>query len=229
MDRRSWLAERRAAVEADYTRDGPTYDAGYDPVTALHTQFVARLLETCPANGVVLDVPCGTGPYFGQVLASGRRVVGADQSSGMLDAARSKQPGVRLELVGLQELSFEGEFEAVMTVDSMEHVPPEEWPLVASNLRRALKPGGHLYLTCEETTDAEIDAGYADTMAAGLPAVRGELIGPDTGGYHYYPGRALARAWLEAAGFAVVDEAEEWFPGDGGGWGYHHLLLRTSG
>jgi hypothetical protein len=31
MDRATWLAERRAAVEADYTRDGPTYDDGYDP------------------------------------------------------------------------------------------------------------------------------------------------------------------------------------------------------
>jgi hypothetical protein len=30
MDRAAWLRERRAAVEADYTRDAPTHDDGYD-------------------------------------------------------------------------------------------------------------------------------------------------------------------------------------------------------
>jgi hypothetical protein len=48
MHRREWLAERRAAVEQDYTRDAPTYDDGYDPVTPVHLRFVARLIETCP-------------------------------------------------------------------------------------------------------------------------------------------------------------------------------------
>lgn len=228
MDRQAWLAERRAAVEADYTRDAASYDAGYDPATPLHRQFVARLIETTPADGIILDAPCGTGPYIGQVLASRRRVLGADQSSGMLEAARSKHPDVRFELVGLQELAFDGEFDGVMTVDSMEHVPPEEWPLVVSNLRRALKPGGHLYLTCEEAVETELDSAYTEALAAGLPVVRGELTAPDTGGYHYYPGRALARAWLTSGGFEVVDEGEEWIPDDHGGYGYHHLLLRRS-
>lgn len=228
MDRQSWLAERRAAVEADYTRDAPTYDAGYDPVTPLHRQFVARVIEATPQDGAILDVPCGTGPYFGQVLAAGRMVVGADQSSGMLAAARAKHPDVRLELVGLQELAFAGEFDAVMTIDSMEHVPPEQWPLVVANLHRALKPNGHLYMTCEEVTAEGTDELYATAVAEGLPVVRGERTDPGSGGYHYYPGRSLARAWLESGGFAIVDEGEEWFPGDGGGYGYHHLLLRRT-
>ena len=28
-----------------------------------------------------------------------------------------------------------------MTIDGLENVPPEDWPLVLANLRRALRPG----------------------------------------------------------------------------------------
>jgi hypothetical protein len=31
-----------------------------------------------------------------------------------------------------------------MCVDAMENVFPEDWPQVLANLRRALRPGGHL-------------------------------------------------------------------------------------
>lgn len=149
MDRAAWLRERRADVEEDYDRDAPTYDLDPYPVE-LHVAFIDRLLATCPPDGLVLDAPCGTGQYFAQVAASGRRVVGADQSGGMLAQARARGIAERLEQVGLQELAFTGEFDGVMTVDAMEHVPPEDWPGVVANLRRALKPGSHLYVTLEE-------------------------------------------------------------------------------
>ena len=68
MERAAWLAERRAVVEADYTRDASTYDEGYDPVTPTHRSFVTRLLATVPSDGSLLDAPCGTGPYVGMVL-----------------------------------------------------------------------------------------------------------------------------------------------------------------
>jgi len=45
------------------------------------------------------------------------------------------------------DLAYAREFDAVMTVDAMENVPPEEWPLVLANLHRAVRPGGYLYLT----------------------------------------------------------------------------------
>lgn len=31
---------------------------------------------------------------------------------------------------------------AVLTIDVMENVPPEDWPRVTANLRRAARPGG---------------------------------------------------------------------------------------
>src|SRR5262249_22232248 len=140
LDRLEWLSERRAVVEANYDLEAATYDS-YDPATLIHRRVGARLTETCRPGGTLLDAACGTGPYVRMVLDAGRHVVGADQSAGMLDQARSKYPGVRFERVGLQELAFDREFDAAMCVDAMEHVPPEDWPRVLENFVRAVPPG----------------------------------------------------------------------------------------
>ena len=142
MHRGEWLAERRAAVERTYSLEAPSYDEGYDPATPEHVTFVALLLDTSPPAGLILDAACGTGPYVGLALVAGRRVVGTDQSKGMLTRARSKHPDVRFDQIRLQELAFEGDFDAAMCIDAMENVPPEEWPGVLDNLRRAVRPSG---------------------------------------------------------------------------------------
>jgi ubiquinone/menaquinone biosynthesis C-methylase UbiE len=223
MDRNAWLKERREAVEAQYDEEAPGYDGagGVYPVP-IHASFVDRLLATCPAGGRVLDAPCGTGKWFAQVAASGRRVVGADQSAGMLAQARAKGVAESLVHVGLQELPFDAEFDGVMTIDAMENVPPEDWPRVVANLRRALRPGGHLYMTVEELNDHDIEEAFEQQTARGLPSVRGEVVEGDTAGYHYYPGRERVAGWLGEAGFEIVAEDVD----EQDGWGYRHVLAR---
>ena len=220
--RDDWIRERRAAVEAQYDEAAPTYETDLYPTTS-HRAFVERLLATCPPGGTVLDAPCGTGKYFGTVAAAGRQVVGIDQSAGMLAQARARGIATRLEHVGLQDLAFDAEFDGAMTIDAMENVPPEEWPVVLANLHRSVRPDGYLYLTVEEVDETEIDAAEVVARDRGWPAVRGEVIEGDTAGYHYYPGRERVLAWLDAEGFAVVDEAYD----QEDGWGYRHLLVRS--
>jgi SAM-dependent methyltransferase len=220
--RQAWLRDRRAAVVATYDAEAPSYDDDLYAATS-HGAFVERLLATCPAGGTVLDAPCGSGRYFELVRASGRIVVGIDQSAGMLAQARRKGVASRLEQVGLQELTFDGEFDGVMTIDAMENVPPEEWPIVLANLARAVRPGGHVYLTVEEVDESDIDAAFAKAQSRGVPAVRGEIIEGDVAGYHYYPGREQVLLWLEAEGLDVVAEAFD----QEDGWGYRHWLVRS--
>jgi SAM-dependent methyltransferase len=223
MDRRTWLIERRAAMEAAYDAESASYDEHPYPVE-MQRRFVVRLLETCPPGGVVLDAPCGTGQYFSVIAAAGMRVVGIDQSAGMLAQARARGIAEDLHHIGLQELDQVAKFDAVMTVDAMENVFPEDWPAVLANLHRALRPGGHLYLTVEEVEVAVIETAYASLAAAGLPAVRGEVIEGDVAGYHFYPGRERVRGWLTDEGLSIVEEDTE--PQDG--WAYWHLLLRST-
>jgi SAM-dependent methyltransferase len=84
------------------------------------------------------------------LAAAGVRVVGADQSAGMLARARARGMAFSLERTSLQELSYAGQFDAVLTIDAMGHIPPEDWPGVLANLGRAARPGGLVYLTVQE-------------------------------------------------------------------------------
>jgi ubiquinone/menaquinone biosynthesis C-methylase UbiE len=221
VDREAWLRERRQTAEERHdTIHAFTYDEQYGEIGPTHRRFVADLLERCQPGGTVLDAACGTGKYFAMVLDAGRRVVGTDQSTGMLARARARFPGVPLERIGLQELAFDAEFDAVMCIDAMENIPPEDWPRVVGNLRRALRPGGHLYLTVEQVDDEELDREFAEATARGLPVVRGE---ESRDGYHYYPSREQVGYWMEEGMLVVV--AEGYSPGDG--YGYLHLLARA--
>ena len=224
MDRRAWLAERRAAVVAAYDAGAATYSDCEYP-SDLQQEWVARVLRRIPPGGVVLDAPCGTGKYFPLVAAAGHRVAGVDQSAGMLARARARGIAFSLDQTALQDLSYEREFDAVLTVDAMENIPPEDWPLVLAKLHRAVRPGGLLYLTVEEVGQAYADRAFDSLRARGLPAVRGELVEGDAAGYHYYPGRGQAVEWITHQGLTIADEAFRWE----NGWGYRHFLLHPGG
>jgi cyclopropane fatty-acyl-phospholipid synthase-like methyltransferase len=184
---------------------------------------VVRLLRACPPASKVLDAPCGTGRYFPMVAAAGHRVVGIDQSAGMLTQARARRIAIALDQVRLQEMRYTGEFDAVMTIDAMENVPPEDWPLVLANLHRALRPGGFLYLTVEEAAESVIKEAFAALTRRGLPVARGEIIDGDVAGYHYYPGRDRVAGWCDAAGLQILDEDFK----QEDGWAYRHFLLQS--
>ena len=221
MDRQAWLAERRAAVAAAYDSAAATYDDHEYP-SDTQREWIARMLRLIPPGGTVLDAPCGTGKYFPLVAGAGHRVAGADGSAGMLAQAAARGIAFSLEHTALQDLEYAHEFDAVMTVDAMENVPPEDWPPVLANLHRAVRPGGYLYLTVEEQDQRGIEQAFESLSARGLPAVRGEIIEGGAAGYHYYPGRDRAIGWLRQEGLEIIDEGfkqEE-------GWGYRHFLLR---
>ena len=223
MDRPTWLSQRRAAVLACYDEAAPTYDTRTYP-TETQQQWVARLLRSCPRGSVILDAPCGTGKYFTMVVAAGHRVVGADQSTGMLAQARARNTAAALHQARLQELSYSSEFDAVLTIDAMENIPPEDWPSTLANLHRALRPGGSLYLTVEEVPQAVIEEAFETLTARGLPAVPGEITEGNVAGYHYYPPRDQVIGWFNAAGLQIIDESFK----QEDRWGYRHFLLQKA-
>ncbi len=224
MDRETWLGERRDAVEADYDAGAASYDDLDYPADMQH-EWVGRVLELIAPGATVLDAPCGTGRYFALITGAGMRVVGVDQSAGMLAQAGERDLAVSLDRCRLQDLSRIAEFDAAVTIDALENVPPEDWPVVLANLRRAVRPGGVLYMTVEEVDRKHIDSAFESLTARGLPAVHGEIVDGNVAGYHYYPGRQRVLGWLAAVGLDIIDEgysAEKT-------WGYRHFLLRSPG
>src|SRR5262245_16058842 len=218
MDRRVWLAQRRQAVIAAYDAEAPTYDEHHYP-SDMQREWVARALRLIPPGGTVLDAPCGTGKYFPLAAAAGHRVAGVDQSAGMLAQARARGIAFSLEHTALQDASYVHEFDAVITVDTMENIAPEDWPLVLANVHRAIRPGGVIYLTVEEVSQSRAIR-PSPTSPRGLPAVRGEIVEGDVAGYHYYPGRDQAAAWIQHEGLAIADEGSR----QDNEWGYRHFL-----
>jgi cyclopropane fatty-acyl-phospholipid synthase-like methyltransferase len=205
MDRRTWLDAQRMSIEERYDRlYSPTYDEDDSPITPTHRRLVENVIESCPRGRRILDAPCGTGRFFEMVQAAGRTVVGVDQSAGMLARARAKHPDVIVRKIGLQELEVDGAFDAVMCIDAMEYVCPEDWPRVLARLHRAVRGSGLIYLTVEQVDPAEIASVFAEARAAGLPIVHGENT--DRGGYHYYPTPDRVCRWLAAEGLEIVDE-----------------------
>jgi SAM-dependent methyltransferase len=144
----------------------------------MQRDWVARVLRLVPPGGTVLDAPYGTGKYFPMLAAAGHRVAGADQSAGML----ARGIAFSLEHTSLQDLSHVREFDAVLTIDAMQHIPPEDWPLVLANLHRAARPGGLVYLTVHELERHHIQRAFESLSARGLPAVRSELAEGDRPG-----------------------------------------------
>lgn len=136
----------------------------------------------------------------------------------MLARAQAKFPAVTTEKVGLQEMAYREVFDGASCMDAMEMVFPEDWPLVLSNVYRAIKPGAHFYFTVELAAEEEIENAFAQGRQLGLPVVYGEWA--HEGGYHYYPRLEQVREWLDGAQFNLIDETQ--------GGGYHHFLVQKA-
>jgi len=82
----------------------------------------------------------------------------------MLAQARVRDIAFCLEQTSLQELSFAGQFDAVLTIDAMDHIPPEDWPGVLANLHRAAEAGGLVYLTVHELGQHQIQWAFREPV-----------------------------------------------------------------
>ena len=247
MDRSEWLKKTRAQCQALYDRIAPLYwdtYGFYDNQT--HLEFLRKFFSRLAPDSSILSAACGAGRYDGLLLDAGHRVLGIDQSAGMLARARqhfpaADYPGLRYDHIGLQEMDFQAEFDGAICLDALENVPPEDWPSIMASFARALTPGGWLYFTVETPNPQELRESFEKSTAMGLPVVYGELAdqlnadyekykdmdpreiarsGAIISVYHYYPSENQVRAWLSGTGLTITET--------GTGHWYQHYLARKS-
>lgn len=214
--RRDFLAARRESSRRRHDDEfAADYDDRWGELPDSHRRYLAHLIDLLPDGASVLDAACGTGRIWPLLLDAGFEVVGADQSAGMLEVATRKHPDVPTTQVSLQDLGFLRDFDGVTCVDAVEHVGPEDWPLVLERLTAAARARAHLYLTVELPDD---DDPYLaeDADDFGEPLVEGESY--DGVGYHFYPDRTDVMRWIDEAGLDVIHETEA--------DGYRHLLMQ---
>ena len=177
--RQNWQARRYAAT------------AHFVP--ALGTP-VLELLAPMPGERV-LDVGCGDGVLTERIAAAGAEVVAVDAAPDMVAAARAR--GLDARVMPGQELSFDGEFDAVFSNAALHWMHPPA--AVLAGVYRALKPGGRFVAEMggHNNTAAILVALAAVLARRGLDAHR---LSP-----WYFPSAAAYREKLEGAGFTVTE------------------------
>jgi SAM-dependent methyltransferase len=171
-------------------------------------RYVDMVAEGLRPGARVLDVGCGTGrPVAEHLIGRGYRVVGVDQSAGMLEIARRVVPEAELIHGDMLEAEFGGGFSAAVAWDSIFHVERARHEALFRKLAAALEPGGRLLLS----TGADGDEGFTSEMY---------------GQSFFYSGHEpeVARGLLESVGF----EIERWEVDDPSSRGHVAVVARRA-
>ena len=124
------------------------YVAGSDLIGLVTTK-----LNGLHRLGRVLELGCGTGAFTGSIAAAADELVATDYSSQMIDAARALFAhigNVRVEKADAVNTGYpDGSFDTVFSANLIHVIPHPRRMLY--EVRRVLRPGGLLILTCFTT------------------------------------------------------------------------------
>lgn len=127
---------------------------GTEAELPLDLAMIRHLLDLVPEGGRVLDAGCGAGRLLPLLASRGARVEGIDISADMVRRARQDHPGHPIAVAELTDLPCDdGALDAVVSWYSTIHMPDDHLADALAELRRVLRPGGHVLLAFQ-TGDA---------------------------------------------------------------------------
>lgn len=155
--------------------------------------WIEELQRRVQPAGRVLDVGSGCGvPVARELAAAGHRVTGVDLSDVQLRRAARLVPTATFVRGDITELDWpDAEFDAVVALYSIIHVPVAAQPALLHAFARWLADDGVLLLT----------AG-----AAAWTGSEQDWLGGDAEMWWSHADTATYRTWLVDAGFAITDE-----------------------
>ncbi|WP_019546302.1 class I SAM-dependent methyltransferase [Streptomyces sulphureus] len=202
--------EQKALVRRGYDAVSYAYrtdDAG----EGRYAPWIAELRALLGEGGAVLDLGCGCGVPVARALgAAGCRVTGVDVSGVQVRRARRLVPGGRFLEADMARVGFgEAEFDAVVCLYALIHLPPAEQPGLLRRCARWLRPGGWFLAVAGHE---ECDGRAEDWLGSGAPM------------RWTHPGAEVYRRWLDDAELHVV--RQEFVPEGNGG---HAFFLARRG
>ena len=114
-----------------------------------HKPLERDLLDRFVANvpGRICDLGCGPGHVTRYLRGQGADAFGIDLSPGMVEQAKLRNPGITFEQGDMRALDQEDDaLGGIVLLYSIIHIPRDEVTDVLRELRRVLKPGGHLLI-----------------------------------------------------------------------------------
>jgi len=125
-----------------------------------HEAYVERVCEIVKSSRAetVLEAGCGDGWNCHKLAACGLDVVGCDWSQNGIDHAKRLVPNARFHCGDLTDpefkRSFSELFDAIVLIEVIEHIPPDECASALENVLRFLRPGGTFVVTTPSTNQA---------------------------------------------------------------------------
>lgn len=107
-------------------------------------EAIALILQREGVSGEILDIGCGTGAHIALLSEHGYNCRGIDASASMVDYGRQRHPGLDLLQGDMRALSFDGEFGAVMCLNSsfLYNLTDQDMVSTLAGVARALASGG---------------------------------------------------------------------------------------
>jgi trans-aconitate 2-methyltransferase len=177
----------------------------YDRISTTMEAFGLEVLDRLQLSGeeLVLDAGCGSGRITQALIERVPRghVIGFDQSSSMIEAARARL-GAEADLrVGdLLALELERPVDAIFSTATFHWIPDHE--RLFARLHTALRPGGRLLAQCGGEGNIDILRAHAREVMAREPfAARFADFSPPWN----YAGAQITEERLRAAGFAKAE------------------------
>ncbi len=110
-----------------------------------------RLVESkLPADcRRLLDLGCGPGTFLGNLARPVESALGIDLAEPQIAYAREHyaRPGIEFRVADVRSAALEGQFDAAVSIEVIEHLPPDEVHGFLKDAYSALRPGGHLILS----------------------------------------------------------------------------------
>lgn len=99
----------------------------------------------------ILDAGCGDGRFCYEWRHSGAELVGVDFSERAIAFARAFVPEAEFHCGAVAAIERDGEFDWVVLIETLEHVPPDEISGFLAKLANALKADGKMVVTVPST------------------------------------------------------------------------------
>lgn len=110
---------------------------------------IQALAAKIEAHDNILDLGCGNGYLYNEVLSRNANYTGADTAEKQLEVCRRLHPDANFVQTDPLKLPFTNdEFDKVFCLSTIHHIPSKEFQLAfLSEIYRVLRKGGELYLT----------------------------------------------------------------------------------